>query len=393
MTAFNDPAGAMRPGHGDSSSAAAGTGLQGPPQPDASQAESPEAARPPAELRPDSGPPQAFHLRSAEFRKGREQSWRQLEDIIGRLEKKGLKALSAEEVERLPLLHRAALSSLSVARNIVLDRHLLLYLEDLAMRSYLAVYGPRVGLWKSCRDFFSQGFPRAVREIRWHLAAAFLALLVGVAAGYLLVVSDPNYFHMIVPEDLAGGRGPGSTAEELEAVMFAPWSGYVDTFVVFANFLFRHNTIVGILAFGLCFALGVPTIFLLIHNGVVMGAFIAIHAQKGLAFDFIGWLSIHGVTEILAILLCGAAGLAVAEKIVFPGRLPRLASLALYGRRAASIVAGAVALFFIASILEGGFRQLVDNTLARYAFAAATGAFWLYYFSLAGKERIDAQEN
>lgn len=332
----------------------------------------------------------AFLLRSAEFRKGREQSWEQLDEILTRIDKKGIKSLTAEEAEKLPLLHRAALSSLSVARNIVLDRNLLHYLEGLAMRSYLAVYGPRIGLIQSFRDFFAFGFPRAVRSIRWHLAAACLALLAGTLAGYLLVADDMNYFYTLVPAELAAERGPGSTAEELiKEELFAPWPGFVDTFVVFANSLFRHNTIVGILAFGLCFALGLPTIFLLIYNGLTLGAFIALHADKGLAFDFLGWLSIHGVTEILAIIMCGGAGLAVAEKIIFPGRLPRLESLAVGGRRAASVVAGAVALFFIAGILEGGFRQLIDNTLGRYAFAAVTAAGWLYYFSMVGRERPD----
>lgn len=103
-------------------------------------------------------------------------------------------------------------------------------------------------------------------------------------------------------------------------------------------------------------------------------------------FDCIGWLSIHGVTELLAFMLCGAAGLVVAEKIIFPGELPRLESLARYGRRAASVAAGAVGLFFIAGFLEGGFRQLINDTYGRYAFALMTGALWLLYFSRVGRE-------
>ena len=76
---------------------------------------------------------------------------------------------------------------------------------------------------------------------------------------------------------------------------------------------------VGLLCFGLGFALGVPTLILLLYNGLTIGAFLALHVERGLGIEFMGWLSIHGVTEILAVLLCGAAGLVVAEKIVFPG--------------------------------------------------------------------------
>lgn len=353
-----------------------------------------EAGRWLAPDKAENGSAGAVTLRSAEFRKGREANWKQLEEMIGRVEQKGLTALSARDSVRLPLLYRSAMSSLSVARYIVLDRNLLLYLEDLSLRAYLVVYGPRTGLWVNLKDFILRGFPRAVRGIAPHLAATVMIMLCGIAAGYLLVKGDASYFHTLVPDELAGGRGPASSPGELKETLFPPWPGWVDTFVVFANALFTHNTMVGILAFGLCFALGLPTVFLIAYNGMILGAFIAVFADKGLALDFIGWVSIHGVTELLAIALCGAAGLSVAEKIIFPGRLPRLESLALSGRRAASVVAGCILLFFIAGILEGGFRQWVNFTTGRYVFALVTGIFWLYYFALAGKDAPeDAPEN
>ena len=332
-------------------------------------------------------------LRSTEFRKGRELGWQRLEDMVGRIEKSGIGALAASEIQELPMLYRAAMSSLSVARNIVLDRSLLLYLENLSLRAYLAVYGPRSGITQNLREFLSNGFPGAVRKMRWHLAVAFLMFLAGCAAGYMLVTNDMSYFNMLVPEGLAGGRGPDSSREYLlNHELFAPWPGVVDTFLVFANFLFRHNAIIGIFCFGLGFAFGIPTLMLLIYNGLVMGAFVGLHAQKELTVDFIGWLSIHGVTEILAVMLCAAAGLVVAQHLLFPGRLPRLESLARYGRRAASVAAGAVLLFFIAGFVEGGLRQLISNTPGRYAFAGLSAAFWLYYFACGGKAKSHGRD-
>ena len=287
----------------------------------------------------------ALVLRSAEFRRGREHVWRALDEMIDRVEKRGVETLSAEEVRRLPLLYRATMSSLSVARHIALDRNLLLYLENLALRAYLVVYGPRSGVLVCLKDFLRGGFPRAVRSMLPHLAVALAALLCGALAGYLLVRVDPDTFGLLVPGDLAGGRGPGSTREELlHEELFAPWPGFVHAFVVFADTLFRHNAMVGLLCFGLGFALGVPTLILLLYNGLTLGAFLALHVERGLGVEFMAWLSIHGVTEILAVLLCGAAGLVVAEKIVFPGRLSRLENLARHGRAAASAAAGAVLL-------------------------------------------------
>jgi uncharacterized membrane protein SpoIIM required for sporulation len=209
----------------------------------------------------------------------------------------------------------------------------------------------------------------------------------GGVAGFVIVTNDISAFNNFVPEALASSRGPGSTAEELKDVIFRPFPGFVETFVSFANSLFTHNTGVGIFCFALGFALGVPTMFLLIFNGLILGAFIGLHYEKGLTIDFVGWLSIHGVTEILAIILCAAAGLLIAEKIVFPDRLSRLESLAKHGRKAGSIVAGCILMFFIAGILEGGFRQLFADTTLRFLVAGLTGAFWIFYFGFFGRDR------
>ena len=250
------------------------------------------------ELKPEKASRQSLTLRSAEFRKGREYDWRRLDDRVSRVEKDGISALSSEEIQELPLLYRSAVSSLSVARNIALDRNLLLYLENLTLRAYLVVYGPRVGMLRSLADFFKRGFPQAVRGMARHLAVVFAALLIGVIVGYMLTRADMAYFDMLVPKGLAEGRGPGSSASQLRDILFAKWPGFIKTFVVFANALFRHNAVIGLLCFGLGFALGVPTLLLTVYNGLIIGAFIMLHANHGLALDCLGWLLIHGLQAL-----------------------------------------------------------------------------------------------
>ena len=95
-------------------------------------------------------------LKSSEFRKGRAEGWLELERLVTRVERQGIRRLSLDELQRLPILYRAALSSLSVARTIVLDRNLLLYLETLSIRAFLAVYGPRANPITGLRAFFGR---------------------------------------------------------------------------------------------------------------------------------------------------------------------------------------------------------------------------------------------
>jgi uncharacterized membrane protein SpoIIM required for sporulation len=98
--------------------------------------------------------------------------------------------------------------------------------------------------------------------------------------------------------------------------------------------------------------------------------------------DFIGWVSIHGITELGAIVLCGAGGLLIAEKALFPGRYSRVESLARVGGEAARIAIGAVLLFFLAAILEGGFRQLVASTPLRLLIGISVAACWITYLAM-----------
>ncbi len=135
-----------------------------------------------------------------------------------------------------------------------------------------------------------------------------------------------------------------------------------------ANFLFSHNTLVGLMTFGLGLAAGVPTMMLNVYQGLVLGAFLALHYNRDLTVDFLGWVSIHGTTEFGALMLLAAGGLLIAEKILFPGhsQSPRESGLARPPRRR-RLRLGAVLMLFVAAILEGGFRQLVASTPWRFA--------------------------
>jgi uncharacterized membrane protein SpoIIM required for sporulation len=325
-------------------------------------------------------------LKSREFRKGREAGWRELETLVQRVERSGVRPLSLDELERLPILYRAALSSLSVARTIALDRNLLLYLENLALRAYLAVYGPRINPIEGMRTFFIHDLPAAVRAARWHILIAALALLVGTAAGFLLTVQDETWFSAFMPPEMAGGRGPASTAAALrDKELFAPWPGAVEAFGVFANVLFSHNTAVGLMCFGLGLAAGIPTVLLVAYQGLGLGAFVALHYDRDLTVECLGWLSIHGTSELGALILLAAGGLVIADKILFPGRYSRVENLALHGRQAALMGVGGILMLFVAGILEGGFRQLVQSTPLRFAIGLTVAALWILYYSRCGR--------
>lgn len=323
-------------------------------------------------------------MKSLEFRREREGSWIELEGLIARVESSGLGTLTAAELSRLPVLYRATLSSLSVARAISLDANVVEYLESLAARAYVCVYGAKRPAVDAARRFLAVRFPATVRALRKHLALSAALMLLGMATGLALTATDPNRFYALVGEDTAQGRTPASTTEELRQVLYDDKQP-ADLLGAFAMYLFTHNARVGMLCAALGFAAGVPVMLLLFTNGLLLGAFAALYQERGLGIEFWAWVLPHGVTELLAVVLCGAAGLAVGESLLFPGRHTRLVNMGLRGREAGVVVLGAVLMLLLAGLVEGIFRQTVHDVYVRLSVAVLSAAFWAGYFARAGR--------
>ena len=317
-------------------------------------------------------------LGSARFRAEREATWRELEGLLNTVERKSIRALSDDDLVALPGLYRATLSSLSVARATSLDADLITYLEALSARAYFFIYGVRAGLAARLAKFFVTDWPAAVRRLAPETAAAFALLVVGAVVGFLLVRQSPDWYAALMPDSLAGGRGPQSTADALRKTLYdgsaSDWLG------TFAAFLFTNNARVAIFAFALGFAFGVPTALLLIYTGASGGALLAIFVNVGMGAQLGGWLLIHGTTELFAIVLAGAAGFRIGRAVAFPGEMTRVAAAQVAGRTAATAMAGVVVMLMVAGLLEGIARQLVKDDAMRYAVAFAILALWLGYF-------------
>ncbi len=338
-----------------------------------------------AEAKP-AAPKPALDLKSTSFRREREPGWRRLEELLEKVRMGGLAKLDTSELLSLPILYRAALSSLSVARSISLDQNVVRYLEALAGRAYLLVYGGRTNALAAIGQFLRYTLPGAVRAAGGYIALSAFVLALGVIVGYVLTLGNVDWYYSFVSDRMAGGRGPGAETETLRAALFHDGRNTEEQLSAFASFLFSNNARIGMLAFALGFAFGAPTIILLLVNGLTLGSFAALYAGRGLAYDFWGWILIHGATELTAIVLCGAGGLMLGAAVIFPGEHSRLVNLGHAGRRAAVIVIGAVLMFFVAALLEGFGRQLILDTPTRYLIAATTVLGWLWYALRVGRQ-------
>lgn len=323
---------------------------------------------------------EAASLRSDRFRLERELDWQRLERIVAALEKNRPGRIGDEDLLDLPVLYRKVASSLAVARETSLDAGTLAYLESLVQRAWFQVYGPRSSLFGWLRRFLGGGWSAAVREIWLDICIAFAVMLAGTLVGWLLVARDSEWYYALVPGAMAGGRQPGASREALMETLGGEQSA--QGLSVFAAYLFSNNTGVCIMAFALGFAFGIPTILLLVHNMALLGAMLWLFHGAGLTGEFAAWLSVHGTTELFAILLSGAAGLHIGRSMAFPGDRSVLAAAAASGRRAAQVMAGCVLMLVVAGLLEGYARQLVSASEGRAAIGGIMLLLWIAYFAL-----------
>lgn len=327
---------------------------------------------------------QAPAFSASRFRAEREADWIIFDQLLTRLEKGSASSLSTDELLRLPVLYRATLSSLSIARATSLDRALNDHLESLAMRGYFLLYGVREKRSARLLRFFARDWPAAVRAVWKETLVIALVLLLGIATSWSLTASDPQWFFQFVPENLAGGRTPEASTEYLRSTIghgkALVEDGESSGMAVFASYLFQHNSRIGIMSFALGFAFGVPTLLLIFYNGLSLGPMLAVFAGKGLGVDFGGWLAIHGTTELFAIILAGAAGLKIGTTMLFPGEMDRLTALSRAGRTAGKVMVGVIIMMLCAGLLEGFGRQLITDTVLRYSVGGTLLLGWLAFY-------------
>ena len=305
--------------------------------------------------------------------------WDELESLVQRY-RKSKRSMLPHDLKRLDALYRQTTIHLSQVATRSTDKRLEDYLNSLVSSAHGMIYlPPRRSLWRGMTTFLREGFARAIaRNWQYHLVSAALVTLGGLLA-YFASTQDPQAAYAMMPaEDV---RQPGSNQEQLLQVLRSGRDMGGGGKFFFASFLFSHNLKVGILAMGLGVLAAVPTVLLMVFNGMMLGSFVAIHHQAGITTEFWAWILPHGVTEIGAIILCGGCGLMLGKAIVNPGIVSRGESLRRAGIEAGSTCVGVTLMLIVAAVIESYLRQSHLDSTARLLFAGITALFWITYFA------------
>jgi len=277
----------------------------------------------------------------------REPNWRRLDALLKQVETKGLKSAGAAEIRELASLYRSVAADLARARTQQIGQTLTQSLQVLTTRAYSQIYqGSRRQEWNAVVEFYRWGLPLVVQQTFAYIAIATALFLLGAIVAWWYAWQDPTFMSLIVPKHLIS-----QVRDEHKL-----WMGSIVGIEPLASSSIMINNLsvsFGAVAGGI--TLGVYTTYLMVFNGLLIGAVGTLVGQNNLAYPFWAFVFPHGALELPAIFFAGGAGLLLARAILFPGKYRRGDALKFYGSQAAQLMFGIVPMLIIAGTIEGFF--------------------------------------
>jgi uncharacterized membrane protein SpoIIM required for sporulation len=312
------------------------------------------------------------------FYAARRERWQRLETLLAAARGGGSARLSAGELDDLGRLYRQATSDLAVARRDFPRARQTRYLEGLVGRAHPVLYRDESRDWRAVRTFATRGFPATFRATARYTLLAFALFAIPFALAFLAVRLDPTTGRMIVPSrPFVEQVEQGQSWLEIERAQRGLTSAFIMT----------NNIQVCFFAFAGGMLFGIGTVYVLLMNGLQIGAVAGLASSYGLGDDLAGFVAPHGGIELSVIFIAGGAGLQLGHALLAPGLRTRAAALAAAAQRAIRLLIGCVPLLAIAGLFEG-FVSPSGLPLGAKLLIGAVNLAWLYaYLLLAGRKR------
>ena len=296
-----------------------------------------------------------------------------------------LKTLSTQTPDELADAYVEVTSDLAFSQSHYPKSRITLYLNGLASSLHQAIYRNRRERWTRIITFWTREVPATMWRERRCLLASFLIFTVSVAIGAVSQWHDTEFARLIL--------GDGYVDMTLENIRngtpMAVYNGSKELPMFFG--ITMNNIYVSFLIVAGGVLTSFMTGYLLMQNGIMLGAFQAFFFQHGIYADSLLAVWLHGTLEISAVIVAGAGGLTIGNGWLFPGTYPRMMSFRMGARRGLKIVVGTVPLFVVAGFIESFFTRHTEwNNVLRLAVILCSLTFVVgYYIYLPYKRRIE----
>jgi uncharacterized membrane protein SpoIIM required for sporulation len=276
-----------------------------------------------------------FCLREALFIKKNKDRWTQIEEQ------------PASDPDEMASEFIQLVDDLSYAKTFYPTSRTTRYLNIAASRIYLGIYRNRKADVNPLARFCKYDLPRTIRRHHRVLLLSFTIFAFFFAIGLFSARGDESFIREMLGNDYVN-----MTEDNIaQGNPFGVYQGENPLYMWL--WILKNNIWVSIRMTAGGVLLGLVPLYQLVFEGIRLGAFEALFAQKGLAGDFVLTIFIHGTLEISALIIAGAAGLVIGKGFLFPGTLSRLEAFKRSAKDACKITIGLVPVFITAAFFEG----------------------------------------
>lgn len=300
----------------------------------------------------------------------RAPAWRRLEALLDRAENGRLRGLDPDEVRELARGYRQASADLVLLRGLDVGAQVSSWLEWLVARAHALLYAQdRLFRWREALATVGRLASTVRSERAVVLLSASMLLVPALLAGVATFV-EPSIIDTLLPPDYA--RFYGRAHDDLRLERFGVMG--LDGSAAFGSTLWIHNLRVALTVWAGGVTGGLWTTHALATNGALLGATGGHAALVGEGVEFWSLILVHGVPEIFALVLSGAAGLRIARGMWVSNRRPFGTRLRDAARASAVLMGPVVPLLGLAAMLESTVTPSALTPGAKLVIAAVEAA-------------------
>lgn len=303
----------------------------------------------------------------------RSPSWARLDELTRR------RRLTGAEADEIVRLYQAVATDLSTVRSSAPDPEVVTRLSQLLARSRSLIAGAHEPAWRDVTRFLVVSLPAALYRIRWWThTVTLVCVLLAVTAGVWVATQ---------PDALAAMGTPSERTEYVENA----FASYYDPGAGFAAMVWTNNAWIAAQSVALGIS-GIWPVWMLLQNAVNVGATGGMMAEHGSLNVFLQLIAPHGLMELTAIFVAGAAGLRLFWTWVEPGPRTRTRALAEEGRALFTVALGLVGVLAVSGLVEGfvtgsGLPWWLKIVIGAIVLAA----FWVYVYLLGRRAVADSE--
>lgn len=300
-------------------------------------------------------------------------SWKRLDHLVRRRRR-----LTGPEVDELVDLYQRVSTHLSMVRSASTDSVLIGRLSALVARARSAVTGAHAPLWREFIRFWTVSFPVVAYRARWWWLITAVAFCAVAALIALWVTGTPEV------------RAALGTPAELEQLVTQDFANYYSESPAgsFALRVWVNNSWVAAQCIAFAVLLGIPIPWVLFQNAANLGVTAGLMIEAGKADVLFGLLTPHGLLELTAVFLAGAAGMRLGWTVISPGHRPRSQVIAEQGRAVVSVAIGLAVVLLLSGLIEALVTPSSLPTAARVGIGVLAEAAFLAYVIHFGRRGV-----